>query len=91
MSHTSQNYDISGISGNAQPDIKNTVVWALDPKTYFNDGIRFAQSVGHRLSITEVSVNQKLDEPQKLEARVIVGTTVEEGACLRRPRVAASN
>jgi len=75
MSH---NHDISSISGNAQPDVKNTLVAALDPKARFNDGIRFAQSVGHRLKITEASVNQKLDEPQKLEVRVVVETTVEE-------------
>ena len=81
----SPNYDISSISGNATPDVKRTLLWSLDPQTHFSNGIRFAQDVYRRLKIVEASCNNKLDEPEKLEFRVVVETTVEQGACFADP------
>jgi len=74
----SPNYDISGMAGNAEPDVKIVLARAFDPDEPFNSGIRFAQSVGRRLKIVEVSCNKKLDEPKKLECRVVVETLVTE-------------
>lgn len=77
--------DISTISGNAPPAVKKAVA---NPRarvtTSDHAGRRFADSVGGRLRVTEVSINQKAEEPEKLEGRVVCDLTVEEGSSIAR-------
>ena len=77
--------DISHISGNASDKTKrvlSSVHRIFTNRTgNANAGPLFGEAIQKRLKVTEVSVNQKAEEPQRLEGKVVLETTIEEGEC----------
>jgi len=75
-------FDISQITGNASDDIKRTI---CNPG-YFFPGHRvenfgspiFGDSIQKRMKVVEISLNKKVEEERKLEARVVVEVDVTE-------------
>ena len=75
--------DISKITGNASEDVKQ---FLSDPVALFfgrrsttADGA-FGASVMNRLTVKEVSVVDKSEEPRKKEGRVVCEVVAKEGA-----------
>lgn len=65
------------ISGNAPGEVKQDLADGL--YIFMLRGRGFADSVGGRLKITEVNIQEKKEEPLKKEATVICEIDVEEG------------
>lgn len=82
--------DISGISGNASDEVKQTL---SDAHAFFNNrtligdvkGPIFGEAITRRVVVTEVSVDKKVEEPLKMEGRVVCEITVEDGEILFVP------
>lgn len=78
----SEDEDISHISGNASNKIKRLLA---RPSAIFANlpldvqGPIFGQSIMERLVVTEISVQGKIEEPTKLEGKVVLELTVEDG------------
>ncbi|KAF9011743.1 hypothetical protein BDQ17DRAFT_1272058 [Cyathus striatus] len=79
---TSDNVDIAHIAGNASPDVKR---FLSNPGQFYQNirstevkGPIFGQAIQERLRVTEVSVNRKEEEPNKLEGKVVLEITVAE-------------
>ncbi|RXW15397.1 hypothetical protein EST38_g10458 [Candolleomyces aberdarensis] len=74
--------DISSISGNASDSTKEVLssVHRIFANRTGNDnaGPIFGEAIQKRLQVTEVSVNPKAEEPQRLEGKVVLETIVEE-------------
>ncbi|KAJ2923168.1 hypothetical protein H1R20_g13924, partial [Candolleomyces eurysporus] len=74
--------DISSIAGNASDNTKQVLssVHRIFANRTDNDnaGPVFGEAIQKRLEVTEVSVNPKAEEPQRLEGKVVLETTVEE-------------
>jgi acyl-coenzyme A thioesterase 13 len=74
--------DIAHISGNAAPEVKQTVA---KPHLFFGmtstsgKAKGFGDSIAARLVVTEVSIEKKAEEPQKREGRVVCELPVDEG------------
>ncbi|EPQ58891.1 hypothetical protein GLOTRDRAFT_54445 [Gloeophyllum trabeum ATCC 11539] len=69
--------DASKIPGNVSPEVKQAAASWLN--LFFSrnaDTPAFADSVGKRLKLTEVSINPKADEPGKTECKVVCEITV---------------
>lgn len=81
----SEDEDISHIAGNASDNIKRLLA---RPSALFAhlpldiQGPIFGQSIMERLVVTEISVQGKVEEPTKLEGKVVLELTVEEGKFL---------
>lgn len=77
---TSEASRISRIKGNASDDIKYTLG---NPVIYFGTHLferpLFGATIIDRLVCTEIFLDKKVDEPKKLEAKVIVELEVKEG------------
>jgi acyl-coenzyme A thioesterase 13 len=75
--------DISHISGNASDKTKQALASVhrifTNRTSNANAGPVFGESIQKRLKVTEVSVNQKAEEPQRLEGKVVLEATIEEG------------
>lgn len=65
------------IRGNASDDIKKHLVAVL--YLFMGRGKGFADSVGSKIKIAEVWLQQKADEPERQEAKVVCEITVDEG------------
>jgi acyl-coenzyme A thioesterase 13 len=65
--------------GNATRGAKQVVHKWLDAFT--SRGTGFGDSVGRRVKLTDISVNQMPNEPERLEGRVDAEITITEGAC----------
>jgi len=65
--------------GNATNEAKRIVYKWLDAFTV--SGAVFGDSVGRRVKLTEISVNQMPNEPGRLEGRVVAEITVAQGLC----------
>lgn len=78
--------DASKIGGNASIETKEAL--ADVPLFYgiytgsVHKGPIFAEDIHDRLRVTEISINKKAEEPNKLEGRVVQELTVEEGEYL---------
>lgn len=73
------------IPGNGSPEAKERIANILD---YFHySGRTFANGIGKRIKILEVSVNPKAEEPQKLEGRLVCEIDVTEGTTSTFPLV----
>ncbi len=59
------------------PEVKEHVDSILP--FFVSGGTGFGDSIGQRIEITEISLVNKVDEPQKLEGVVVCEVTVEEG------------
>ncbi|KAG6841294.1 hypothetical protein C0991_012464 [Blastosporella zonata] len=73
--------DISRVSGNAPDDVKTVVSNTSMFYAHHIDGVTgpiFGEAITKRLDITEVSIEQKAEEPLKAEGRVVCELTVEE-------------
>jgi len=68
-------YD-SQIGGNAPPESKKFVMDML--RSMMRKGRGFADTVGGRLSITQVSILNKSEEPSRVEGRVVAEITAQE-------------
>jgi len=73
--------DISKVSGNASENVKSLIA---SPTLYLSSqvggpqGPLFGGAILKRVVVTEVSVNEKAEEPQRLEGRVVCEIEVEE-------------
>lgn len=78
-SESDSSKDPSKIAGNASLEVKEYV------STVFFDAMTnasargFAFTVGEKLSFKEISFKEKVEEPGRMEARVVLGVTVEQG------------
>lgn len=75
------NSDFSHIAGNVSDDVKRALGF---PEKYFvNEDAPpspiFGEAIHRRLKVTEMSVYNKVEEPSKLEVRVVVETVVVDG------------
>ena len=74
--------DISHISGNASDDIKRILG---NPGRFYghsqteNTPPMFGDSILTRMAVTEISINNKAEEPRKVEGRVVLELDVAEG------------
>lgn len=68
--------DEFNIHGNAAPEIKLMVAHILQA---LSGGTGFGTAVSSRTSVTEVSIDRKTDEPQKLEGTVVCKIVTGEG------------
>jgi acyl-coenzyme A thioesterase 13 len=71
--------DPSKIAGNASLEVKeyvSTVYFDLMTNT---SGRGFAFTVGERLLFEEISFLEKVEDPERMEARIVLGVTVEQG------------
>jgi hypothetical protein len=66
----------SEVDGNASLEVKKII---LDTATNMLNGIGFASIVGRRLSVKEISYIPKAEEPRRMECRVTVEITVDNG------------
>jgi len=66
----------SDIPGNASNEAKLAVSKWLH--IFIHRGTGFGDSVGNRVRITEISINQMPNEPEKLEGKVVAEITVTE-------------
>ncbi|KAG2073637.1 hypothetical protein BDR04DRAFT_1094594 [Suillus decipiens] len=78
--------DASQVEGNASPDIKHSLLAALQYMQLSHVSQSTSKSLGSfeaefasRLQLTEVSILSKTEEPEKLEGRVVLQATVDEG------------
>jgi acyl-coenzyme A thioesterase 13 len=74
-------FDTSQIPGNASDDIKRIIG---NPSRFFQRGKdvnspTFGRSILKRMKIVEISLNRKVEEEKKMEARVVVELDVTEG------------
>jgi hypothetical protein len=70
--------DVSQIAGNAPKESKQLLAYHLAPDLRgFVDG--FAQYIGTRIQLREVSIAKKEEEPQKVEGRVVCEIVVGPG------------
>lgn len=67
---------LSSIKGNASDDIKKHLAAVLN--LFMGRGTGFADSVGSKIQLTEVWIQQKTDEPERQEAKVVCEITVDE-------------
>lgn len=65
------------VGGNASEDVKRHVVSVLS--FFMHDGKGFADAIGGRLNVTEVSIQKKAEEPKRLEGKVVCEIVVEQG------------
>jgi acyl-coenzyme A thioesterase 13 len=73
-SKMSLDIDASRIGGNGSSELKQIIVLSS------NRAIPgFAQLVGGRLQVTEVSIDNKVEEPEKVESRVGCEAVVDKG------------
>ncbi|EGO02304.1 hypothetical protein SERLA73DRAFT_42272, partial [Serpula lacrymans var. lacrymans S7.3] len=71
--------DVSLIPGNAPPKLKALVLHALRKRTTDGPNFKgFEPEISDRLAWKEISVLQKLEEPEKLEGRVVMEITVDK-------------
>jgi acyl-coenzyme A thioesterase 13 len=77
MSSKFAEVDISQIAGNASDDVKKLLT-SRHPMLWTPQG--FAHEIFNRLKVTEISIQPKAEEPEKMEARVVLETIVENGA-----------
>jgi acyl-coenzyme A thioesterase 13 len=76
--------DISGIAGNASFQVKKQVATMyLELLTNKMSGRGFACNIGTRLILKEISFRKKVEEPQRMEGRVVVELTVNSGTTHR--------
>jgi acyl-coenzyme A thioesterase 13 len=75
--------DISHISGNASDDIKRIL---SNPGRFYrrlqlleNTPPMFGDSIQTHMVVTEISINNKAEEPKKVEGRVVLELDVAEG------------
>lgn len=75
--------DISPIKGNAPAEIKRVLG---NPSAFFRtfrsedfNQHLFGDAISDRMVCTEISLYKKQEEPKKVEAKVVVEITVEEG------------
>jgi hypothetical protein len=70
--------DVSHIAGNAPTETKQLLAYNLVPDLRgFVDG--FAQYIGTRIKLREVSVVKKEEEPEKVEGKVVCEIVVGPG------------
>lgn len=73
--------NFSHIAGNVSDDVKRALGF---PEKYFTDAdssasLAFGEAIHRRLNVTEISVHGKIEEPLKLEAKVVIETVVADG------------
>ena len=80
-SSTKSDFDPSQIAGNASDKVKRSLgdVGGLLDRSVPPGTTVFAESIGRRLKVTEISVNNKVDEPRKIEARFVAEVDVTQG------------
>lgn len=66
------------IAGNGSPQAKQSIANILHFFSYTGTG--FANSVGQRVKVIEVSVNKKAEDPVKLEGRVVCEIETLQGS-----------
>lgn len=78
-----RDFDVSLVKGNASDDIKRMIG---DPGSFFlryrqqpENSPLFGEAICKRLVVTEISINAKVEEERKLEARLVLETDVHEG------------
>jgi len=75
--------DISHIAGNASDDIKQAIgnphAFLTGYSNKSHSPSLFGESIQKRLKVTEISINKKVEEEKKTEARVVVELEVCEG------------
>lgn len=74
------------IAGNASDEVKQTLADVLC--TFMGRGRGFADAIGGRVRITDANIQEKVDEPEKLEAKVVCEIDVEEGMYLSTSKTA---
>ena len=74
------------IAGNASDEVKQTLADVLC--TVMGRGRGFADAIGGRVRITDANIQEKVDEPEKLEAKVVCEIDVEEGMYLSTSKTA---
>ena len=71
---------ISRIKGNVSDDIKHTLGnIAIYFGTHLSEPPLFGATIIDRLVCTEIFLDKNVDEPEKLEAKVVVELEVKEG------------
>jgi acyl-coenzyme A thioesterase 13 len=84
----STTFDTSSIAGNASPEVKahlgniKRYLESFLPSELKRKSL-FAQSTQDKLEVLEISILPKVEEPKKLEGRVIVELDVSEGLCAK--------
>ncbi len=75
--------DASGVAGNAPNDIKALLANPMEILKMYKDGelTGFGRTVLSTLTVTEVSLVKKAEEPMRDEARVVCKLIVDEGMC----------
>jgi acyl-coenzyme A thioesterase 13 len=76
--------DASRIAGNVSLDLKEFIALQFKDIMANKTGIGFAQSVGMKFALMEISWLKKPEEPERMEARVVMEGIVDDGKqCLR--------
>lgn len=87
MSRNSDDLDTSHVAGNAPDHIKrvlcNTSALFANQHPEKIKGPIFAEDMQKRFNVTEVSIIEKAEEPEKLEGRVVLEVKVANGIVLR--------
>jgi len=64
------------VGGNASPKVKQTALGILK---HHLPGTGFADGIGKRLVLKDVSVVKKADEPEKMEGRTVLELNTDQG------------
>lgn len=78
VTHNFENFSPYEIPGNCKPETKLVVQRSLH--AFIHRGTGFADYIGSRVKLTEISVNGMAHEPERKETRVVAEITLEEGA-----------
>jgi hypothetical protein len=71
--------DASRIAGNVSLELKVSIVLQFKDIMVNKTGIGFAQSVGMKFALTEISWLKNPEEPERMEARVVMEGVVDDG------------
>jgi acyl-coenzyme A thioesterase 13 len=86
MSRNSDDFDISHVAGNAPDHIKrvlcNTSAFFANQHPEKIKGPIFVEDMQNRFNVTEVSILEKAEAPEKLEGRVVLEVKVDNGIVL---------
>lgn len=72
--------DVSHITGNVSDEVKQAYGNPADVFLRRGSKPSFGESILKRMVVTEISVEKKVEEPQKLEGRFVCELTIEDGS-----------
>ena len=79
-----EDFDLNKVSGNASDEVKEQT-WSAFGLNVDEHRRAFCAEILETLSLDEVSFGPKVEEKEKMEAKVVMGITVSERTCTSLP------